>query len=61
MSSLVIRIPQLASNCIHHRMTSSDASHMHQNNSQHLDWVRYVFGLKTSQGFVIRKVGVEEN
>ena len=41
-------------------MASSNTSHKHQNNSQHLDWVRYVFGLITSQGFVIGEVGVEE-
>ena len=41
-------------------MASSNDSNMHQNNSQHLDWVKYVFGLRTSQGFVIGEVGVEE-
>ena len=42
-------------------MASSNASCGHQNNSQHLNWVTYVFGLRTFQGFVMRKVGVEEN
>ena len=42
------------------RMASSNASHIHQNNPRH-DWMRYVFGLRTFQGFVIRKVEVEEN
>ena len=41
-------------------MASSNTSHKHQNNLQHSDWVRYVFGLRTSQGFVIGEVGVEE-
>ena len=42
-------------------MASSNDSHMHQNNSQHSNWVKCVFGLRISQGFVIGEVGVEEN
>ena len=38
---------QLAPNCICQSMASSNTSHMHQNNSQHSDWVRYV-RLRTS-------------
>ena len=42
-------------------MASSNASHMHQNFSSYSDLVRYVFGLRTSQGCIIGEVGVEEN
>ena len=41
--------PTISSNCIHPRMASSNASYKHQNNSQHSELMRYVFGLKTSK------------
>ena len=40
--------PQLAPNYIQQSMTFSNASHKQQNNQQYLDWVRYVFRLRTS-------------
>ena len=61
MSSLVIRILQLAPNCIRQSMASSNISHRHQNFSQLSDWVRKMFGLRTSQGFVNGEVRVEKN
>ena len=60
MSSLIIRIPQFAPNCIRQSMASSNASHMHQNFSSYSDLVRYVFGLRTSQGCIIGEVYLRE-
>ena len=44
--------PAILPNCICHLMASSNASHRHQNFSQHSEYVRQVFGLRTSQGCV---------
>ena len=52
--------PAISSNCIHQRMASSNASYEHQNNSQHLQWMRLCLGLKPLKGYVIKEVGVEE-
>ena len=42
-------------------MASSNTSQRLQNFSQHSKWVRYMFGLRTSQGYIDGEVGVEEN
>ena len=53
--------PAIPPDYIHHSMASSNTSQRLQNFSQHSKWVRYMFGLRTSQGYIDGEIGVEEN